>query len=81
MTKQEAIDFCRANTMRRVSVLGYAQLHCPNAYQEYIDKANKHAGIAGWFDTYNHDPEHLKERFNQREKQLNELHQTSTQTT
>lgn len=70
MTRQEAIDFCRANSMRRVSVLGYAQINCPNAYQEYIDNANKNLGITGWFNTFNHRPEYLKLRFEQRENEI-----------
>ena len=78
MNKDETIIFCRKNSMRRVSVLGYAQQHCPLAYQEYIDKANKNAGILKWLHSvgmttkpdFNHDPEHLKELFDKREKML-----------
>lgn len=45
---KQAIQFCRDNTQRRVSVLGIAQEHYPLAYQEYIDKANKNLGLFGW---------------------------------
>ena len=78
MTKDEVIKYCRANSMRRTSVLGFAQVHYPLAYDEWRLTANKMKGIlhhlrsVGWNtdSDYNQDPEHLKELFAKREKQL-----------
>jgi len=78
MTKDEVIKYCRANSMRRVSVLGFAQVHYPLAYDEWRLTANKMKGIlhhlrsVGWNTDkdYNNDPEHLKELFKRRNEQL-----------
>ena len=61
MTKEEAITFCRANTMRQKSVLGYAQINCPLAYAEYFNM------IWGYKTKYYYD---LKSCFDIREEQL-----------
>lgn len=81
MNKEQTIKFCRANSMRRTSVLGWAQLNAPLAYQEYIDTANKNLGILHHLHqvgttvrkSYNSDPERLKKLFAQREKVLTTL--------
>jgi len=74
MTKEEAITFCRANTMRQKSVLGYAQINCPLAYAEYFEKRNPFKSLHEYFNMiwgyetkYYYD---LKECFNYREQQL-----------
>lgn len=69
----DTIEYCNQNTQRRKSVLGWAQQNTPNAYQEYIDKANKNFSVHSWFKTFNTDPKHLKYRFWQREQELNEI--------
>lgn len=63
----DTIDYCRANSQRRTSVLGWAQQYTPNAYQEYINNANKNFGVHGWFNVTNITPEFLKHKFLQRE--------------
>ena len=74
MTREEAIEFCRANTMRRTSVLGYAQINCPLAYAEYFERRNPFKSLHEYFNMiwgyetkYYYD---LKECFNYREEQL-----------
>lgn len=73
MTEQQAIQFCRDNSQRRSSVLGFAQERCPLAYQDYIDNANKNLGLTHYFNTTENKPQHLKFRFVQREQELREL--------
>jgi len=48
MTKDEVIVYCRANSMRRCSVLGWAQINCPLAYDEWRLKAPKIQGLQYW---------------------------------
>ena len=71
---KNTIEFCRANTMRRTSVLGYAQINCPLAYAEYFEKRNPFKSLHEYFNMiwgyetkYYYD---LKECFNYREEQL-----------
>lgn len=74
MTKQEAITFCRANTMRRTSVLGYAQINTPLAYAEYFKKRNPFKSLHEYFNLiWNQEQEYyynLKSCFEKRERQL-----------
>lgn len=84
MTREETIAYCRANSMRRTSVLGFAQVHYPLAYDEWRLTANKMKGIlhhlrSVGFNTspdYNQDPEHLKELFKRRNEVLEEQSNT-----
>lgn len=70
MTIKETIEYCRANTQRRVSVLGYAQLNTPLAYQELIDTKPTYQSIAEYLGTCNHDPKHLIALLRAREYKL-----------
>ena len=78
MTIDETIEYCRNNSDRRVSVLGHAQINCPNAYAEYFEKRNIHKSILEnmiemeWIRlNYDANPERLKKIFENREKQIN----------
>lgn len=76
---KDTIKFCRANTMRQKSVLGYAQIHCPLAYAEYFEKRNPNFNLSQYFNMlYGYDfhgafePKQLKQLFANREEQLKE---------
>lgn len=76
MTREEAIHFCRENTMRSKTVLGKAQLYYPKAYQEYIDNANKNLGFNHHFTTLGYpdqgrcDSRYYLLLFSQREEEI-----------
>lgn len=78
LTIEEVILFCNKDMSFRTSVLGYAQLNCPLAYEEYFKTRNPNMDISyyfnklhGWDTDFKYTPDGLKEFFNEREKQLN----------
>lgn len=70
---ERTILFCRKNSMRGKTVLGWAQVNTPLAYNEYIKHANKNAGILGWFKSLHYKVQcnsNFKKIFEDREKDL-----------
>lgn len=78
LTIDEIKDFVNKDSSFQTSVLGYAQLNCPLAYEEYFKTRNPNMDISYYFNKlYNEDtdfkysPKHLKIFFDIREKTLN----------
>jgi hypothetical protein len=78
LTIDEVKEFVNKDSSFQKSVLGYAQLNCPLAYEEYFKTRNPNMDIShyfnklyGWDTDFKYTPDGLKEFFNQREKQLN----------
>lgn len=70
----DTIEFCRTQSMRRVSVLGWSQINCPASYTEWQTTSNKRKDLLTWFkslgyvrtDVWDTSPDMLKRLFNNR---------------